>query len=53
MKIVQESDADENFIEIQLSLEELQNLIKFYPIEGSTQSEEEFSKPTNIFIRRK
>lgn len=53
MKIIYEDDKEENFIEVQLSLEELQNLIKFYPVDGSTKSDEEFCKPTNIFIRRK
>ncbi len=53
MKILVDSDTEEDFIEIQLSEKEIKDLLSYCPIDGTYHYEEEFQKPLNIFIRRK
>lgn len=53
MKILVDSDKEEDFIEIQLTETEIKDLLRYHPIDGTLESEEDFKKPLNIFIRRK
>lgn len=53
MKILYDSDKDEEFIEIQLTQEEIKKINLNYPVSGVCIFTEEFKKPINVFIRKK
>lgn len=53
MKIFYDSDKEEEFIEIQLTQEEIKKLNLQYPVSGICEFTQEFKKPINIFIRKK
>jgi len=52
MKIIFESDTEEDFLEIQLTEREIKSLLAYHAAEGSKTFKEELRKPLNIFIRR-
>jgi hypothetical protein len=53
MKVIHESDKEEEYIEIHLSEKEIRDLLLLYHLEYTSKSDEEFRKPLNIFIRKR
>lgn len=52
MKVIFESDTEEDFIEIQLTEREIKSLLTYHAVEASKEFKEELRKPINLFIRR-
>ncbi len=52
MKIIFESDTEEDFIEVQLTEREIKSLLTYHAVEASKDFKDQQKKPINIFIRR-